>query len=79
MSVGPPLWTEISAMKLFTDIHGAQMVNPNDSGDPLTFHLLHTVSRTRFSVNVSTIIERIAMKFGTDILLRMNCNNCSKR
>ncbi len=27
------------ALKLRTDIHGLQMMNPNDFGDPLTFPL----------------------------------------
>ncbi len=47
MSASPPLWFGLNisaitgwiAVKVCTDIHNAQMINHNNFGDPLTFHL----------------------------------------
>ncbi len=42
--VGPPLWSTLkyvnNYLKICADIHGAQRMNPDDFGDPLTFLLV---------------------------------------
>lgn len=74
-SVGPPLDWNISTttlrifMKMCTDICGSQMMNPHGSG--------MNRSDMNLMVYIWTAIERIAMRFCTDIYIpfRINYNN----
>ncbi len=44
-------------MKFGTDIHRAQKVNPNDFGDPLTFHLAPS-SGQNFSLSNTLVCDQ---------------------
>ena len=48
-------------MKLSTDIHGAQRINPDDFGDPLPFHL------TLLAGNIFHLCSEISQHFEIDI------------
>ncbi len=64
-TVGPPLWSRLKypnnhwmdAIKLFTDIHGPQRMNPSDLSDPLS--LPPTTPTTRLTFVFSEIASEI--------------------
>ena len=66
-------------IQFVTDIHGSQIMYPNDFGDRLTFSSSNKTRLTILSFRKMSfkILNRFPMKFVTDIHspLGMNCSN----
>lgn len=48
-------------MKLCTNMHGPQRINPSDFGDPLIFRLAHTAGQIYNMILTSMWFEVLAM------------------
>lgn len=81
MLVCPPLWSTLKyftnkswiAMKFGTHVHCAQMMNPTNFSDPLTFLL--ALLRITFVMSEMSIGWN-AVKFGSDINIALRMHFC---